>query len=219
MANGSFFINEDFTEPWYDRPETIEAFQFVHDLMWEHGVAPTGSFNFREAFVAGTLGMMIDSPAGRQRLIPAGMSADDYDVNFFPTKVGRGGQRLPMGHRRLRHHQGQRTPGFGLGNGEALWSAPMSCPSCFRANIASASAPARTSLASDPVLVAASPANYWRFYEALDGGRTVINAPYFAELAEIHDRYMSQAWANEMSVADAAANIQADMEAVIAENS
>ena len=52
----------------------------------------------------------------------------------------------------------------------------------------------------------------------LEGGRTVINAPYFAELAEIHDRYMSQVWSNEMSVEDAAANIQADMEAVIADN-
>lgn len=81
---------------------------------------------------------------------------------------------------------------------------------------ASASAPARQSLANDPVLVAASPANYMRFYEVLENGRTVINAPNFAELAEIHDRYMSQVWANEMSVEDAAASIQADMEAVIA---
>ena len=82
-------LNEDFTEPWYSKPETIEAFQFVRDMIWEHEVIPAGSFNFREAFVAGTLGMMIDSPAGRQRLIPAGMTADEYDVNFFPTKAAR----------------------------------------------------------------------------------------------------------------------------------
>ena len=217
VANGSFFLNEDFTEPWYDRPETIEALQFVHDLMWEHEVAPSGSFNFREAFVAGTLGMMIDSPAGRQRLIPAGMSADDYDVNFFPTKSGEAARGSQWG-----------TDGYGITKDserpDLAWEMVKHLISTevmsklLSGEYASASAPARTSLASDPVLVAASPANYWRFYEALEGGRTVINAPYFAELAEIHDRYISQAWANEMSIEDAAANIQADMEAVIADN-
>ena len=217
VSNGSFFLNEDFSEAWYDRPETVEALQFVRDMIWEHGVAPSGSFNFREAFVAGTLGMMIDSPAGRQRLIPAGMSADDYDVNFFPTKSGEAVSGSQWG-----------TDGYGITKDsphpELAWEMVKHLVSAevmsklLSGEFASASAPARRSLAEDPVLVAASPANYLRFYDALDAGRTVINAPYFAELGEIHDRYMSLAWANEMSIEEAAANIQAEMEAVIADN-
>ena len=161
--------------------------------------------------------MMIDSPAGRQRLIPAGMSADDYDVVFFPTKTGEAVSGSQWG-----------TDGYGITQDsqhpELAWEMVKHLVSVevmsklLAGEFASASAPARQSLASDPVLVDASPANYLRFYEALETGRTVINAPYFAELAEIHDRYMSQVWANEMSVEDAANNIQADMEAVIAEN-
>ncbi|MCY3781170.1 MAG: sugar ABC transporter substrate-binding protein [Chloroflexi bacterium] len=216
VSNGSFFLNEDFTEPWYTKPETIEAFQFVRDMIWEHEVIPAGSFNFREAFVAGTLGMMIDSPAGRQRLIPAGMSADEYDVNFFPSKAGETVMGSQWG-----------TDGYGItqdtAHPELAWEMVKHLVSTdvmshlLSGEFASASAPARRSLASDPVLVAASPANYSRFYDVLEGGRTVINAPYFAELAEIHDRYMSLVWSNEMSVEEAAANIQSEMEAVIAD--
>ena len=160
---------------------------------------------------------MIDSPAGRQRLIPAGMSAADYDVVFFPTKMGDGPKGSQWG-----------TDGYGVTadsqHPDLAWEMVKHLVSVdvmsklLSGEFASASAPARQSLASDPELVEASPANYLRFYEALEGGRTVINAPYFAELAEIHDRYMSQVWANEMSVEVAAANIQADMEAVIADS-
>ena len=217
VSNGSFFLNEDFSEPWYSRPESIEALQFARDLIWEHGVGPSGSFNFREAFVAGTLGMMIDSPAGRQRLIPAGMSADDYDVVFFPTKTGEAAPGSQWGTDGYGITQDSQHPDLAWEMVKHLVSTEV-MSKLLSGEFASASAPARQSLASDPVLVAASPANYLRFYEVLENGRTVINAPYFAELAEIHDRYMSQVWANEMSVEDAAANIQADMEAVIADN-
>ena len=88
--------------------------------MGAHEVAPSGSFNFREAFVAGTLGMMIDSPAGRQRLIPAGMTADDYDVNFFPSKSGEVARGSQWGTDGYGITKGQPTSGPGLGDGEAF---------------------------------------------------------------------------------------------------
>ena len=216
VSNGSFFLNEDFTEPWYDTPETTEALQFVHDLIWEHNVAPSGAFSMREAFVAGTLGMYADSPAGREALVALEMSPDDYDVNFFPTKTGEAVSGSQWG-----------TDGYGITqdspNPDLAWEMVKHLVSIevmsnlLSGEFASASAPARQSLAVDPVLVEASPSNYMYFYDALDSGRTVINAPYFAELAEIHGRYMSLAWANEMSIEEAAANIQEEMEAVIAE--
>jgi len=80
---------------------------------------------------------------------------------------------------------------------------------------ASGSAPARRSLATGPEFAAASPSNYLYWYESLDAGRTVINAPNFATLGEIHNRYLSQTWAQEMTVEEACAMIQEDMEAEI----
>lgn len=216
ISNGSFFMNEDFTEPWYDRPETIDALQFVRDLVWKHQVAPSGDFNRREAFAAGTLGMMADSPSTRKTLISAGLSPDDYDITFFPSPTG----KVVIGSQ-------WGTDGYGITKDsehpDLAWEMLKHLVSkdvmstLLSGEFTSASAPARRSLSTNPLLTEASPANYLRFFEALEEGRTVINAPKFAELAEIHNRYMSLAWANEMTVGEAAAKIQADMEALIAE--
>lgn len=40
LNNGGGIFNEDYTEIWLDKPETIEAFQMVADLMNVHHVAP-----------------------------------------------------------------------------------------------------------------------------------------------------------------------------------
>jgi multiple sugar transport system substrate-binding protein len=216
IANGSFWMNEDFSEPWYDRPETIEAVQFAHSLIWEHRVAPSGEFNVNEAFAAGALGMMSGAPANREALIPAGMSPDDYDITFWPKNTDSDVHGSIWG-----------TDGYGITqsspNPDVAWEMVKHLVSVdvmshlLSGEFASASAPARLSLANDPRLVEASPSNYQYFYEALDGARTVINSPNFAELNEIHTRYMSLAWANEISVEEAMTSIQAEMEALIAQ--
>ncbi|MCC6803941.1 MAG: sugar ABC transporter substrate-binding protein [Anaerolineae bacterium] len=216
ISNGSFWLSEDFSEPWYTRPETIEAVQFARDLIWEHGVAPSGDFSPEAAFAAGTLAMFPAAPATREGLLASGMSADQYDVAYWPTKTGDGTHGTIWG-----------TDGYGITTNsqhpDIAWAMLKELvsnnvmSSLLSGQYASASAPARTSLAHDPRLVEASPANYLYFYDALAGARTVINSPIFAELGEIHSRYMSQVWANEMSVEDAMTNIQAEMEAAIAE--
>lgn len=217
ISNGSFWIDKSFTEPWYNRPETIEAVQFVHDLIWTHNVAPSGDFNSAEAFAAGTLGMFSGAPGTREVLIPTGMTVDDYDVVFWPSPDGETVNGSIWG-----------TDGYGITQGsqhpELAWEMVKELVSVdamsnlLSGEFASASAPARNSLANDPRLVEASPANFQFFYDALANGRTVINSPIFAELNEIHARYLSQAWANEISVEDAMNSIQAEMETAIADN-
>lgn len=218
ISNGSFWMNEDFTEPWYNKPETIQAVQFARDLIWKYQVAPSGDFNADDAFAAGTLGMFGGSPADREALIPAGMSPDDYDVTFWPSPTGEAAHGSIWG-----------TDGYGITKDsqhpDLAWEMVKDLVSkdvmsnLLGGQYASASAPARNSLAQDPRLVEASPAHYQYFYDALAGGRTVVNSPIFAELNEIHNRYMTLVWANELSVDEAMASIQADMEALIAQNS
>jgi multiple sugar transport system substrate-binding protein len=214
ISNGSFWMNEDFIEPWYDKPETIEAVQFAYDLVWKHEVAPSGDFPTTEQLAAGNLGMMAGAPATREELIPAGVEIDEYNINFWPTNTGEVVKGSIWG-----------TDGYGITasseNKDLAWELLKHLVSKeVMSNLvsgigASGSAPARRSLATGPEFAAASPSNYLYWYESLDAGRTVINAPNFATLGEIHNRYLSQAWAQEMTVEEACAMIQKDMEAEI----
>lgn len=218
ISNGSFWMDEIFTEPWYSRPETVEAVQFAHDLIWEYGVAPSGDFSAVEAFAAGNLGMFSASPATREALIPAGMTTDDYDITFWPTNGDESVHGSIWGTDGYGITQDSQHPDLAWEMLQHLVSQEV-MSNLLGGEYASASAPARLSLANDQRLIDASPANYLRFYDALEGGRTVVNSPIFAELGEIHNRYLSLAWANEMSVEEAMSSIQEDMEALLAENS
>lgn len=218
ISNGSFWMSPDFSEPWYNRPETIEAVQFVHDLIWKYQVAPSGDFSADEAFAAGTLAMYPGSPSSREALIPAGMTPENYDVTFWPTRTGSDVHGSIWGTDGYGITQNSQHPDLAWEMVKDLVSKDV-MSNLLSGEFASASAPARNSLAADPRLVSASPTHYQYFYDVLTGGRTVVNPPKFAELGEIHNRYLSQAWANEMSVSDAMASIQTEMEALLAESS
>lgn len=215
ISNGTFWMNEDFTEPWYDDPKTVQAIQFAYDLIWKDEVAPSGDFPTIENFAAGNLAMFGGAPATREGLVPADVSTDDYNINFWPSNTGQAVKGSIWG-----------TDGYGITTGsknpEMAWELLMHLVSkevmlnLVTGTAASGSAPARRSLATGPEFAAHSPANYLYWYESLDHGRTVINPPNFAALGEIHNRYLSLAWAREMTVEEAAANIQQDMEAEIA---
>jgi multiple sugar transport system substrate-binding protein len=216
ISNGSFWMNEDFSEPWYDKPETIEAMQFAYDLVWEYGVAPSGDFPTTEQFAAGNLAMFGAAPAKREGLIPAGVETDQYNINYWPTNTGEVIKGSIWG-----------TDGYGIAaaseNKDLSWEllkylvSKEVMSNLIEGTNASGSAPARRSLATGPEFAAYSPSNYLYWYESLDAGRTVINSPDFATLGEIHSRYLSQAWAQEMTVEEAMTMIQQDMEAEIGE--
>ncbi len=218
ISNGTFWMNEDFSMPLYDQPKTIESLQFAYDLVSKYEVSTSDStFNAEAAFAAGTLGMMPGAPATRESLIPAGVNTTDYNINFWPSNTGDVIKGSIWG-----------TDGYGITNisenKDMAWElikALMSkdvMSNLVTGTNASGSAPARRSLATSQEFAAASPANYLLWYQSLDAGRTVINSPIFATLNEIHDRYLSQAWVGEMTITDAAANIQEDMESAISEN-
>jgi multiple sugar transport system substrate-binding protein len=98
---GGDFWNEDVTESRFNQPETIDAFQFVSDLMWEHGVMPSADM------LAG-LGM------GSSLAFSSGLTAMTYTLNdeafvlhetiegkfnwgFAPTPQGPAGQYYFVG--------------------------------------------------------------------------------------------------------------------------
>ena len=216
ISNGTFWINEDFSKPYYTDPKAIEAMKYAYDLVWKHKVAPSGDFKAAEMFAGGKLGMFAGSPTTRGQLSPTGIKTTDFDVNFWPTNTGQIVKGSIWG-----------CDGYGVAakseNPEMAWELVKWMMSKeVMTNVASGSvlqnAPARRSLATGPEFAAVNPSHYQYFYQALDNSRSVVNSPIFANLMEIHNRYLSKAWAKEMTVDDAMTNIQKDMEAEIAKN-
>ena len=88
-ANGGEFYNEDGTECVLNQPETVEALQFLADLIHIHGVAPTldisAELGQNEMFEAGLLAMDTWWPAmGRMR----SSIADKFVWDVAPHPAG-----------------------------------------------------------------------------------------------------------------------------------
>jgi len=67
LANGGWLWNADTTDSMVDKPEAIEAFQFLQDLMFKDQVAETKDqqteLNPAQAFLTGKSGMTVSSTA------------------------------------------------------------------------------------------------------------------------------------------------------------
>ena len=89
----------DITKFTFTKPETIKAFQWVHDIPWKHKVAPVtsgdmGGLSGSDAFWAGKLSTLFDG-THLFALIPEGLPFE-FDVLPPPKGPGGRGQRSSM---------------------------------------------------------------------------------------------------------------------------
>ena len=79
----------------YDAPKSVEALQFLHDLIWRHHVGPAtnaqrGGMNRDDAFMNGKSAILFQN-AGSAGAISAGAPAAGLDWDFLPLVKGPGG--------------------------------------------------------------------------------------------------------------------------------
>lgn len=200
---GSDLLNEDWTESRANAPETIEAIQFNHDLIWEHGVAPRAEAvtDVIAQFASGQLAM-IGTGGGNNRLasMNAGLSGpEDFDVIRFPlwetqTHVY-GGTGFPI----MRS-----SP-----NPDAAWALTkflISRESIISFVNAVSQTPARRSVAYNDWIAAGTPPEHYTIYwDMLDDAKAVPAPPEYNEIESIFLRYYGLVLADE-STAEAAMN-------------
>lgn len=100
LANGGFLWNEETTESMLHRPEALEVFQFLQDLMFKHKVAQTKEMAAElapaQAFLTGKSGMTISSTATGTTTYRQ-IKAFDWDVIAIPRGPKLQGERRVFG--------------------------------------------------------------------------------------------------------------------------
>ncbi len=211
LANGTNVVSDDFCSPNVTDPKVIEALQFLHDLVYVHKVspAPSNTMDVFEAFRNGDVAMF-----GAGRWPVGNMIANDFtdfDIQLWP---GNPDQTTIFG-----------VDGFGIfttsQNPEAAWAwakfmtgqipqeTLVGGPENPLSNI-----PARRSTAE--MLSQFPPANYGMFYGSLQGNMVLVPSPArFNEMESIFVRYAGLIFADEMSVEDAMAAAELELDSVV----
>jgi ABC-type glycerol-3-phosphate transport system substrate-binding protein len=211
---GSDLLNEDWTESRANAPETIEAIQFNHDLIWEHQVAPRAEagMDVIGMFASGQLAM-IGTGGGNNRLasINAGMeSADAFDIIRFPmwrTQTHEfGGTGFPI----MRS-----SP-----NPDAAWELTkflIRRESIIAFVNAVSQTPARRSVAyEDWVKPDTPPEHYTIYWDVLDDSKPVPAPPEYNEIESIFLRYYGLVLADELTAEDAMNQAHDEISTVLA---
>lgn len=99
----------------YDAPKTVEALQFLHDLIWKHQVSPTsneqrGGMNGSNAFLNGRIAIYFDASGNAINFNGrAPMTGLDWD--FLPLVKGPGGYGSRVGVGGLMVNRQTKAPG------------------------------------------------------------------------------------------------------------
>lgn len=84
--NGGRILSEDKTKCVMNSPETIEALQFIQDLVWKYKVAPTAAqIAQRDLFTTGRIGMVI---SGRW-MVPRYRTIKEFEWGIAPLPKGK----------------------------------------------------------------------------------------------------------------------------------
>ncbi len=193
---GSNLLNDEWTESRANAPETVEAIQFNHDLIWEHGVAPRAEAgaDIIGQFAGGQLAM-IGIGGGNNRLaaMNAGLDGEnDFDVMRFPkwrTQTHEfGGTGFPI----MRS-----SP-----NPDAAWQLTkflIQRESIIAFVNAVSQTPARRSVAYDDwVKPGTPPEHYTIYWDVLEDSKAVPAPPEYNEVESIFLRYYGLVLADEM---------------------
>lgn len=85
-ANGTFDMNETATESWWNKPETIETFQFIYDMVQEGILSYPEKTYYSSYFYSGRIAMMMGGPWAISAANAIGF--EDFDFCTIPSSKG-----------------------------------------------------------------------------------------------------------------------------------
>lgn len=207
-SNDTGLLSEDLSTATVTDPKTIEVLTFLSGLVADQKVSPQPPAAVFDLFQAGKIAMFSAGRWPLETFRPADFA--DYEIAPMPAKVS---STTVIG-----------SDGYGVtsdsDNVDASWAlvkylgGTEVMKNLLGVDAASGSIPARRSLAESAEM--APPANFDLFYGALDSARPVQAGVHFPEISSVFGRYMSQIYAGEMTVADAAAKMQEEMTVILA---
>lgn len=200
---GASILNDEMTESTVNSPEAVEMFQFLHDLIYEYGVAPDPKVTGAE-FITDQVGMQW----GGRWLLGDYYGNDFYDVDivYVPTKatnqVISGVGIFPISAASEKKDEAYKL---------ATWLSSADSQSRILAtsHIPSSKTCLETVRESD------FPANSYIYADSADIARSVECPKEYADLQEIFDRYVGLIYADEMEVQAALDACKEEMDLVL----
>ena len=206
-ATGSGTLTDDWTKSNLDNPGSLEAMQFLYDLVYKHKVSPTTEgTNNGELFAAGKMAMTAAGHWPIQSYIANKFS--DYDVQYWPRKktatsvFGVGGWGIPKISK----------------NPELAWEVikELAGLETMQATAAAGVAiPARRSVAEGKEFLS-SPPNAKIFYGCLKDAKPVPSPTNFAEVEQVFMRHFGTMMSDSVQPKDATAAAHAEISDLMA---
>ncbi len=200
---GASILNDEMTESTVNSPEAVEMFQFLHDLIYEYGVAPDPKVTGAE-FITDQVGMQW----GGRWLLGDYYGNDFYDVDivYVPTKatnqVISGVGIFPISAASEKKDEAYKLAAW-------LSSADSQSRILATSHIPSSKTCLETVRESD------FPANSYIYADSADIARSVECPKEYADLQEIFDRYVGLIYADEMEVQAALDACKEEMDLVL----
>lgn len=207
---GSNLLSEDWSQSTANAPNTVEAIQFMQDLIWTHKVAPNpAGADLLQMFSSGKLAMYAGGGNTRLAVMEAGLR--DFDILYYPKWRTQdhefGGSGFPI-------LKTSKHP-------EAAWALTKFL--IQRGTVASfvkavAQTPARRSVAYEEWVSPGEPPEHFQiYYDMLDKPAKAVPAPpEYNEIESIFLRYLTLVTANEQTPQAAMDAAHEEISAVLA---
>lgn len=213
-ANGTFDMNESLDESWWNKPETIETFQFIYDLVNVHGVCsyPEKTFNSVYLF-ADRLAMMMGGPWAASAAAAVGF--ENYDFLTIPSNKGIKG--CSFGGDGYCMTSSCENPQEALDFMNLLTNDDIQM---LMAELGTGS-PSTISAAYSDVFLAHAPHMNLNYDLVLDpnANARIISSPVFRpDMEKAFENYWSQALAGQITVEEMCLSMHEEVEAMIAEH-
>jgi len=211
--NGGSILTEDYSEPTMTKPETIEALQFLSDLIQTYEVAPpvsvTGDLGTLQMFLTGRVAMV---PTGAW-MIPQYRTADfDWNVAPLPMKKFKASPLYTSAY----------AVSAKTSNPDAAWEFTRFMASEYAQRVDAevpTALPTLRSVAYSPDWLAepgeTRPENPEVFLEAMDNGRMMPLIEQWSQLSSVMQREFDLLWLGAKSAEDVANALQAEIKRIL----
>lgn len=207
--NNASVLNEDMTKCTLNSPEAIETIQFLYDLVYKYGVAPSPSagLDTSNLFMNGQIAMLGN---GRWSIASlANNNFEDYDIQALPALSTR---QSSFGSGSFPVLSSTKHPYEAM-----LFSSWLSASSFSQETfLKTDSVPSRISV-MEKILPTMLPENGMLWRESADVAKSIQAPKQLTDVTAVFDKYMSLIFANEISVEDGMNKATEEIDAILAE--